>query len=114
ARRQPAGMGSQHRRADAAPLAGYGALLPNRASSHQLAAETSAAPGIVRTHAHTTRPATPQRTALQRLSEPTPMMAPVIVCVVLTGPPPKMVSTSVAAAPDSAQKPSTGRRRIIF
>ena len=38
-------------------------------------------------------------------------MAPVIVCVVLTGMPPKMVMTNVVAAPVSAQKPSTGRRR---
>ena len=36
-----------------------------------------------------------------------------IVCVVLTGTPKKIVSTSVKAAPDSAQKPSTGRRRMM-
>ena len=43
--------------------------------------------GIVSTHAHTIRPATPQRTADRRRIEPTPMIAPVIVCVVLTGTP---------------------------
>ena len=46
-----------------------------------------AAAGIVSTQAHTIRPATPQRTADSRLIDPTPMMAPVIVCVVLTGTP---------------------------
>ena len=41
--------------------------------------------GIVRIQAQTMRPAMPQRTAERRRIEPTPMMAPVIVCVVLTG-----------------------------
>ena len=39
--------------------------------------------GIVSSHAHTIWPATPQRTADSRRVEPTPTMAPVIVCVVL-------------------------------
>ena len=43
--------------------------------------------GIVNTHAHTICPATPQRTADKRRVDPTPMIAPVIVCVVLTGTP---------------------------
>ena len=47
----------------------------------------AAAAGIVSTHAHTIWPATPQRTADSRLIEPTPTIAPVIVCVVLTGTP---------------------------
>src|SRR5579884_1190252 len=51
----------------------------------QQAAATAAAAGIVTTQAQTTRPATPQRTALSRFSEPTPTIAPVMVCVVLTG-----------------------------
>ena len=45
----------------------------------------SAEAGIVKIQAQTIRPATPQRTAENRWSEPTPMMAPVMVCVVLTG-----------------------------
>ena len=46
-------------------------------------------------HAQTTRPATPQRTAENRFTEPTPTIEPVIVCVVLTGMAPMSVSTSV-------------------
>ena len=42
---------------------------------------------MVKTHAQTSWPATPQRTALKRFSEPTPMIAPVIVWVVLIGMP---------------------------
>src|SRR5262245_44473649 len=52
---------------------------------HQLNAEITADAGIVRTHAHTTRPATPHRTARGPRVEPTPTIAPVIVWVVLTG-----------------------------
>src|SRR2546425_2814909 len=40
---------------------------------------------IVSSHAHTIRPATPQRTADSRCEAPTPAIAPVMVCVVLTG-----------------------------
>ncbi len=43
----------------------------------------SADAGIVSTQAHTICRATPQRTADSRFDEPTPTMAPVIVCVVL-------------------------------
>ena len=43
--------------------------------------------GIVKIHAQMMFPATPQRTADRRLVAPTPIMAPVIVCVVLTGMP---------------------------
>ena len=47
----------------------------------------AAAIGMVSTQAQTIWPATPQRTAESRRVEPTPMIAPVIVCVVLTGMP---------------------------
>src|SRR6516164_5989200 len=77
-------------------------------SAHQVRAAMAAVAGMVMIQAHTTRPATPQRTALSRFSEPTPTMAPVMVCVVLTGTPRKIVRISVVAAPVSAQKPSTG------
>ena len=55
------------------------------------------APGIVRTHAHTTRPATPQRTAERRCVVPTPTIAPAIVCVVETGIP-ASVTPQIAVA----------------
>ncbi len=42
---------------------------------------------MVSTHAQTIRPATPQRTADRRRVAPTPTIAPVMVCVVLTGTP---------------------------
>jgi hypothetical protein len=41
--------------------------------------------GIVKIHAHKRFTVTPHRTAERRLVAPTPIMAPVIVCVVLTG-----------------------------
>lgn len=65
-------------------------------------------------HAHTMRLATPQRTHDRRRREPTPTIAPVIVCVVLTGTPNNEAINSEMAEPDSAQKPSTGRKRVIF
>ena len=72
-----------------------------------------AAAGIVSTQAQTIRPATPQRTAEKRCVDPTPTIAPVMVCVVLTGMP-KYVATEIASAPPvSAQKPPTGRRRVM-
>ena len=42
---------------------------------------------MVKIHAHTMLPATPQRTADGWRTEPTPTMAPVMVCVVDTGMP---------------------------
>ncbi len=41
-------------------------------------AATNADAGIMKIHAHTMFPATPQRTALARWTEPTPTMAPVV------------------------------------
>ena len=64
--------------------------------------------GIVKIHAHMIRPAIPHRTALNRRRDPMPIIAPVIVCVVLTGIPNVEEKNSVAAAPNSAQNPSTG------
>jgi hypothetical protein len=83
---------------------------PTHPNTIQHPAETTAAPGIVKIHAQITSAATAQRTALARFNQPIPRIDPVMVCVVLTGIPPKIVSTSVAAAPVSAQNPSTGRR----
>ena len=74
----------------------------------------SAAMGMVRTHAQTMRPATPQRTAESRRVEPTPTMAPVMVWVVETGMPNELARNSVAAPAVSAAKPPTGCSLVIF
>src|SRR5207249_4069093 len=67
-----------------------------------------AAAGIGRSHAHTTCPATPQRTAERRWAAPTPEIAPVMVWVVLTGIPKWDATNSVIAPLVSAQKPPNG------
>ena len=64
--------------------------------------------GIVTTQAHTMRRATPHRTADSRCVDPTPTIAPVMVCVVLTGIPASAVEKRVMAPADSAQNPPTG------
>ena len=69
---------------------------------------------MVNTQAHTIRRATPQRTAESRFVAPTPIIAPVIVCVVLTGMPASAVPNSVMAPAVSAQKPPTGFSLVIF
>ena len=58
--------------------------------------------------AQTIEPAVPQRTADARRTDPTPTIAPVIVCVVDTGMPSADARNSVIAPPASAQKPPTG------
>ena len=69
--------------------------------------------GIVKIHAHTMLPATPQRTADAPRVVPTPTIAPVIVCVVDTGMPKCVARNSVIAPPVSAQKPPTGFSLVI-
>ena len=64
--------------------------------------------GIVATQAHTIRLATPQRTAEIRFAAPTPVIAPVMVCVVLTGMPKWDATNSVIAPLVSAQNPPNG------
>ena len=54
--------------------------------------------GMVRTQATMMFPATPQRTALAFMVAPTPMMAPVMLWVVLTGMPKCAVVKRTAAA----------------
>ena len=78
------------------------------------AAATSPDIGIVSTHAQTTRPATPHRTAERRCVVPTPTMAPEIVCVVDTGIPAWAVKNRVEAAASSALIPPTGVIFVIF
>ena len=70
--------------------------------------------GIVKIHAITMLPATPQCTELARRVEPTPTIAPVIVWVVETGIPKKLARNRVKAPPVSAQNPPTGFSLVIF
>jgi len=69
--------------------------------------------GIVSTQATTIWRATPHRIAESLVTAPTPMMAPVIVCVVETGIPSAVAAKSVMAPPVSAQKPPTGFSFVI-
>src|SRR5678810_1296507 len=69
---------------------------------------------MVKIQAQTMLPASPQRTAAARRTEPTPTIAPVIVCVVETGMPSAVARKSVIAPPVSAQKPPTGFSLVIF
>jgi hypothetical protein len=64
--------------------------------------------GIVKTQAQMIFPAIPQRTAVNRFVAPTPIIAPVIVCVVLTGMPATEAPMMEMAAAVSAQKPPMG------
>ena len=57
--------------------------------------------------------ATPQRTADAWRVEPTPTIAPVMVCVVETGMPSPVARNSVMAPPVSAQKPPTGLSLVM-
>lgn len=58
---------------------------------------------MVRIHAQSKLMVTPQRTALKRLVAPTPMMDPVMVCVVETGIPKLDTVNKVKAPAVSAQ-----------
>jgi hypothetical protein len=73
-----------------------------------------AAAGIVKTQAQTIRPATRHLTADSRATDPTPVMAPVMVCVVETGIPANVAPNKVSAPAVSAQNPPTGRNFVIF
>ena len=77
-------------------------------------AANAAAAGIVRTHAHTILPATRHLTADSRVVDPTPAIAPVMVCVVDTGIPASVAPNKVIAPAVSAQNPPTGRSFVIF
>ena len=75
---------------------------------HATAAEERPEQGMVSTHAQTIRSGHSHRTADSLRVAPTPMMAPVMVCVVETGMPNPVAMKSVIAPPVSAQKPPTG------
>src|SRR3990167_1890153 len=77
-------------------------------------AATAPAAGMVSTQAQTMLLATPQRTAENPFSDPTPIIAPVTVCVVETGMPSEVASASVMALAVSEQKPLAGLNLVIF
>ena len=77
-------------------------------------APTSAESGIVNIHAMMMLPANPHLTAESLVVAPTPMIAPVMVCVVLTGIPKLAVMSSVIAPAVSAQNPPYGVSFVIF
>ena len=72
----------------------YAAGLNNRITQNANIA-TRADAGMVNIHAHTIRVATPQRTPDSRCVVPTPIIAPVMVWVVLTGIPANAVPLSL-------------------
>jgi hypothetical protein len=85
-----------------------------RRISQKATADTNAAAGMVKAQAQTILVATPQRTAESLWVAPTPTIAPVIVCVVLTGMPAKAVANKVIAPAVSAQNPPTGLSLVIL
>src|SRR5436190_24352275 len=82
--------------------------------SRKAIAANVAAAGIVKTQAQTIRPATRHFTADRRVVDPTPAIAPVIVCVVDTGMPNIVAPNKVIAPAVSAQKPPTDRSLVMF
>ena len=84
------------------------------ATGKEAAGATAALTGIVRTQAHMIRTVTPHRTAETRRLEPTPMIAPLITCVVETGSPRCEAARIVTAALVSAANPSIGFSSMIF
>jgi len=70
--------------------------------------------GIVRIQAQNIFVVTPHFTAEAPFVAPTPMIAPVMVCVVLTGMPKCVAKNKVSAPAVSAQKPSKGLSLVIF
>ena len=70
--------------------------------------------GIVNIQAHNSFTVTPQRTAETLLVTPTPIIEPVIVCVVETGILKCSVINKVSAPADSATTPSKAVTFVIF
>ena len=69
---------------------------------------------MVSTQAQAIRAVIPHRTAETRWLEPTPMIAPLITCVVETGSPRCEAARMVTAALVSAANPWIGFRSMIF
>jgi len=76
-------------------------------------AASNALTGMVNIHAHNKLTVTPHLTALKRLVAPTPIIEPVIVCVVETGIPICSVKNKVVAPAVSAHTPSSGVTLVI-
>lgn len=77
-------------------------------------AAISADTGMVMIHAQIMLMVNPQRTAERRFVNPTPMIEPVVVCVVETGIPNFCVKNNVNAAAVSALTPSSGVILVIL
>src|SRR5690606_1712973 len=75
---------------------------------------TNADTGIVKIHAHSKEIVTPQRTADTRFVIPTPIIDPVMVCVVETGIPMCSVTYKATAPAVSAATPSNGVTFVIL
>jgi hypothetical protein len=86
-------------------------LLKALAKTEQTTSRVSV--GKVMIQARTMSLATRQRTADARRAAPTPMIEPVMMCVVDTGIPSDVARNRVAAPPLSAQKLCTGVRRVM-
>ena len=69
---------------------------------------------MVSTQAHSKPIVTPHRTALNLFVAPTPIIAPVIVCVVETGIPKLLTTNKVNAPAVSAQTPSNALTFVIL
>src|SRR5687768_10706375 len=85
----------------------------NTATIPYVTAAMNADAGIVMIQATTIELAMFHRTADTRRAAPTPMMAPVMVCVVDTGIPSAVAANRVAAPPVSAQNPCIGVSRVM-
>ena len=72
------------------------------------------AAGMVMIQAQTILRVTPHLTAVTRRVAPTPIMAPVMVWVVLTGIPPQAAPIKLMAPAVSALKPPNGFKAVIF
>src|SRR6185295_4197415 len=95
---------------DIPPLGGTHSATP---PSHHANAAMPADAGMVTIHAITMLPATPQRTADEPRTVPTPTIAPVMVCVVDTGMPKYVAMNNVIEPAHSAAKPPIGRSFVM-
>ena len=86
----------------------------NTLNSENTPAAITADTGIVITQAQIILRVSPQRTADKRLVKPTPIIEPVMVCVVETGIPNLSVKNRVIAPAVSALTPSSGVILVIF
>ena len=82
-------------------------------AQRKITALINAETGMVSSQAQPMFSAIRHRTAESLRREPTPAIAPAIVCVVLTGMPPCVARNRVAAPAVSAANPPTGLRRVM-